>query len=136
MFKNGSSTIRHSYNYFRRPGPIFSEVIHILAEEGLSLLGRRGLSLQEGGCGGGGEPMGNNGEKLPIVKCFPHKILSPFFPIFPHPCADFLLNVFRSFFNGENGEKCFPHKILSPFFPIFPHPCADFLLNVFRSFFC
>ena len=38
--------------------------------------------------------MGKNGGKwgkLPIVKCFPHKILSPFFPIFPHPCADFLL---------------------------------------------
>ena len=47
-----------------------------------------------GGGGGGGEPMGKNGEKwgkLPIVKCFPHQILSPFFPIFPHPCADFLL---------------------------------------------
>ena len=45
---------------------------------------RKGTSLRGGA-------NGVKWGKLPIVKCFPHEILSPFFPIFPHPCADFLL---------------------------------------------
>ena len=74
---------------------------------------------------------GANGEKwgkLPIVKCFPHKILSPFFPIFPHfsPSLCRFSTIFQSFPHCffkmlySHWQSCRLHfGLLSPIFPIF-----------------